>query len=326
MAGAIDRLSVTVLEAARSWSERLADDVRAGLTSSPKVIPPKYFYDERGSELFEEITRLPEYYLTRVETEILERRSDEILRAVEPSELIEIGSGSSTKTALLLEAMRLVGGERYVPLDVSEEALRQAADRLVEDHPWLEVDGYVGDFEEHFPALPREGQRIVAFLGSTIGNLEDQERAAFLRRVRELMVPGDRFLLGVDLVKDADTLVAAYDDASGVTAAFNLNLLAILDRELGGDLPLDAFRHVAVWNPRYKRMESYLEAVRDVRARLDAIELDVDFAAGERVRTEVSCKFDRPRVESDLAAADLVLERWLTDAGERFALALAAPA
>lgn len=302
----------------------MEEEVREGLTAHPKVLPPKYFYDAHGSELFERITRLPEYYPTRAETEILETHAQAILAEVRANELVEIGSGSSRKTRLLIEAMHAVGGRRYVAFDVSEDALAAAAEALSDDYPWLEIHGVVGDFEHPFRAPQRNGRRLVIFLGSTIGNLEREERTSFLRRVGALLeAPGDRFLLGVDLVKPAAILEAAYDDASGVTAQFNLNVLRVINRELHGELPLDAFVHRATWVPERARMEMFLVATRPVEARIGALDLVVTFEEGEALRTEISCKFTRPSITEELREAGFELERWLTDARGRFGLLLA---
>ncbi len=333
------RARVEVLDPPERRHERLVRDVREGLSRTPKVLPPKYFYDARGSRLFDEITGLDEYYPTRAETAILEACADELLGAVRPAELIEIGSGSSKKTRLLLRALRGVDGERYVPLDVSADALEAAVHRLQADFPWLAIRGLVGEFEHGLSALaapaalpgargradaPR--RRLVCFLGSTIGNLEPGERLDFLRGVRRMLREGDGFLLGVDLVKDPRVLEAAYDDARGVTAAFNKNLLRVLNRELDGDLDESAFRHVAFYDRERARIEMHLEATRAHGAHLRAIGLEARFAAGERMRTEISCKFERAGVERELARADLELELWRTDPEERFALVLARPA
>ena len=303
----------------------MIEDVRTGLLRSPKVLPPKYFYDARGSLLFEEITLLPEYYPTRAETEILERHAGELLEAVRPSELVEIGSGSSKKTRLLLEALHEVGGDSYVPLDVSADALEGAVQTLSAAYPWLSIHGLVGDFEHGLPLPPASGRRLLCFLGSTIGNFEEDERLAFLRDVRAKLGPEDGFLLGVDLIKDARVLEAAYDDSRGVTAEFNKNVLRVLNRELDGDFDEDAFRHVAFYDEVRARIEMHLEARRGLRVCLRAIELEVAFEPLERLRTEISCKFDRPRVERDCAASGLSIELWRTDPEGRFALLLARP-
>lgn len=327
------RVRLTRLSTPRTLRDELAEDVRAGLAGQRKSLPPKYFYDQRGSELFEQITLLPEYYLTRAETEILESHAGEIVSGVTPVELVELGSGSSRKTRLLLEAMHRLRDERassdrrvrYVPLDVSETALRAAAEALTADYPWLEVEGVVGDFHRDLQAVPRRGRRLVAFLGSTIGNLEHDERVLFLKQVAGMLDDEDRFLLGLDLVKDPAVLEAAYNDAAGVTAAFNRNVLEVVNRELGADLPVEAFEHVARYDPQGQCIHLCLRAARDLEVRVPALDLRVTFRAGEELHTEVSCKFTRQRVEDELAEAGLLPERWHADSSGRFALVLAAP-
>jgi L-histidine N-alpha-methyltransferase len=307
--------------------EQLAYDVLAGLTRRDKQLPAKWLYDAAGSALFERITHLPEYYLTRAETEILAREAPRIVDAVRPAELVELGSGSSKKTRLLLDAMHASGtGERYAPLDVSEEALSAAAEALEADHRWLAVDSYVGDFHDDLPKIPRHGRRLLAFLGSTIGNLTPAERARLLRSVAAALAPGDRFLLGVDLVKDPAVLEAAYDDAAGVTAAFTRNVLRVLQRELHAGVDVDAFVHAARWDPANAWMDIGLRAVGPASIAFPTLDLEVDFAEGERLRTEISAKFTRWQVERELAAAGLRLDAWLTDAAVRFACAVSTPA
>ena len=302
----------------------LRADVAHGLTRSPKQLPPKWFYDARGSELFEEITRLPEYYPTRAEREILHARAPEIAKASGARTLVELGSGSSEKTRLLIGA--LGGPLTYVPIDVSESALTGAGQALLADHRDLSVHALVADFE-HGLALPETpGPRLVAFLGGTIGNLLPQERARFLSSVRALLSEGDALLLGTDLVKDETTLVAAYDDAQGVTAAFNKNVLSVIDRELGADFHPDDFDHLAVWDREQEWIEMRLRARADVTVKVPALDLSVDFARGETMRTEVSAKFREEGVRAELAAAGLALRHWWTDAEARFALSLAFPA
>lgn len=318
---------VTRLAVGESRQEALARDVRDGLAAVPKTLPPKWFYDARGSKLFEQITALPEYYQSRTEAAILERVVHEVVAAVAPGEIVELGSGSSRKTRLLLEAMHAAsGGHRYVAFDVSEDALRAAADALVADYPWLAVHGVVGDFDRHLGEIPAGNRRLVAFLGSTIGNLHPDQHAPFLRDVAGLLAdPRDRLLLGVDLVKDPATLEAAYDDASGVTAEFNRNVLHVINRELDADLPVDAFDHVARWRPDVAWIEMALRAGPAVDAPIRALGTRVTFAPGEEVRTEISCKFTRLGVEAAMAAAGLALDRWDTDPDGLFAVALAGP-
>ncbi len=319
-----DRVTIRRLSTPASLRDELAADVRAGLLSPPRTLPPKYFYDARGSELFEEITRLPEYYPTRAEAEILEVEAEAIVKTVMPTEILELGSGSSHKTRMLLEAMHRAGaGERYVALDVSEDAILAAAETLTGDYPWLEVVGLVGDFHTDLDRIPHGGPRIAAFLGSTIGNLDPAERAAFFPAIADLLDDDDALLLGADLVKDAGTLEAAYDDDAGVTAEFNRNVLAVINRELDGDLPLEGFEHVAVFDKEASWVEMRLRARRDIDARLAAIDVGLTLTEGEEIRTEISSKFTREGIEAELHRAGLHLESWWTDGQDRFALLLA---
>jgi L-histidine Nalpha-methyltransferase len=304
----------------------MARDIRLGLTAKPKELPPKYFYDERGSQLFERITELDEYYPTRAEREILERRSGEIVTAAgEPGTLVELGSGSAAKTRHLLSAMREAGClATYVPVDISEEITRETADSLIEEYPGLAVRGLVCDFEHDLERMPNGGGgRLVAFLGGTIGNLYPDARRDFLARVAALLEPGDRVLLGADLVKPADRLEAAYDDAEGVTAEFNKNVLRVLNRELGGDFDLDAFEHVARYDAEAARMDIRLRSLADQVVRLEDLDLTVRFAAGEEMRTEISSKFTRERLEAVYREAGLKPDGWFTDGAGDYALSLA---
>ena len=308
----------------------LRADALAGLTATPKSLPPKWFYDAQGSALFEKITELPEYYPTRAERSILRAVAPEIASSSGAGVLVELGSGSSEKTRLLLDALRDAGGLReYVPVDVSESALVLAGDALAAQYPGLEVHAVVADFEEHLglPAPDPAGARprLVAFLGSTIGNMVPAERAAFLARVRGELRPGDTFLLGTDLVKDPAVLVAAYDDAAGVTAAFNKNVLAVLNAELGADFDPDEFEHVAVWDAEAEWIEMRLRSLTDQTVHVPAIGLTVRFAAGEEMRTEVSAKFRGAGVEAELAAAGLAMRSWWTDSAAQFGLSLSVP-
>jgi L-histidine N-alpha-methyltransferase len=315
----IDRY-LTPADAAAS----LREDVRRGLTSTPKVLPPKYFYDARGSELFEEITRLPEYYPTRAERSILSAHADEIADLTKARTLVELGSGSSEKTHLLLGALRTVGSlEAYVPVDVSVDAIEQAIPGLVDRYPALQVHGVVADFERHLAALPDESPRLVAFLGGTIGNFEPAQRGAFLAAVGDILAPGDALLLGTDLVKDADRLVRAYDDAAGVTAEFNRNVLRVINRALGATFDIDVFEHVAVWDAEREWIEMRLRSLREQRVDVPGLGLSVHFAAGEEMRTEVSAKFRRDRVSEELIAAGLRPSGWWTDEADDFAVSLA---
>ncbi|EEP69988.1 hypothetical protein MCAG_00315 [Micromonospora sp. ATCC 39149] len=300
----------------------LRDDVRTGLTARPKWLPPKWFYDARGSELFEEITRLPEYYPTRAERSVLVERAGEIAELTGAKTLIELGSGSSEKTRLLLDAFTRRGGlGTFVPLDVSVSALRQSTEQIAADYPGLRVRGIVGDFTRHLDRLPTGGRRLVVFLGGTIGNLLPAERAGFLAAMRASLEPGDWLLLGTDLVKDPAIVVPAYDDAAGVTAEFNRNVLRVINRELGADFDPEAFAHVALWDPRREWIEMRLRAVRPVRARV--LDLDVEFAAGEELRTEVSAKFRPEGIAAELTAAGFTAREFWTDADGLFGVTLA---
>lgn len=320
-------LTIDRLSAPRPRREQLAEDVRTGLARRPKLLPPKYLYDDCGSALFEEITRLPEYYPTRTETAILEAHAHTIVTRTRPTELVELGSGSSRKTRLLLEAMHDADtGHRYAPLEISETALLGAAEALTADYPWLQVHGHLGDFTGDLPRLPRTGRRLVAFLGSTIGNLLPGGRHDLFTAVADTLAPADAFLLGADLVKSRDVLVPAYDDAAGVTAEFNRNMLRILNRELGGDLPVDTFAHRAVWNASDERIEMHLVPERPVQARLAALDLDVTFDAGEPLVTEYSCKFHVAGLVDELATAGLTTLEVMTDPQGWFAVLLAARA
>lgn len=304
----------------------LRHDVRHGLTADPKWLPPKWFYDARGSELFEEITRLPEYYPTRAERAILTARAAGIAEATGARTLVELGSGSSEKTRLLLDALRDLGTlETYLPVDVSDSALLDAGRALTAEYPGLAVHAVVSDFTATLDLPPTEGPRLVAFLGGTIGNLLPAERAAFLAGLREQLRPGDALLLGTDLVKDPAVLVAAYDDTAGVTAEFDKNVLAVLNRELGADFDLAAFAHVARWNAECEWIEMRLRSLREQTVKIRALDLAVPFAQGEELRTEVSAKFRRRGVAAELAAAGLTLSHWWTDPEERFGLSLAVP-
>jgi L-histidine N-alpha-methyltransferase len=305
-------------------AEALRADAELGLTSTPKWLPPKWFYDARGSELFEDITRLPEYYPTRAEREILHARATEIAQRTGAHTLVELGSGSSEKTRLLLDALRHHGSLReFVPLDVSGSALREAVDAITADYPGLAIHGVVGDFTEHLHRVPGEAPRLVAFLGGTIGNLLPDERASFLQSMRAVLDGGEWLLLGTDLVKDPGVLVAAYDDAAGVTAEFNRNVLRVLNRELGADFDVEAFSHRAVWDADHEWVEMRLVAMRDMHVVVPDIGVSVDFARGEQMRTEISAKFRRDGVEAELAAAGFHLNGWWTDQQGRFALTLA---
>ncbi|MFD9357732.1 L-histidine N(alpha)-methyltransferase [Streptomyces sp. NPDC060031] len=298
----------------------LRHDVLTGLARSPKVLPPKWFYDTRGSELFEQITRLPEYYPTRAEREILLERAREIASVSGARTLVELGSGSSEKTRHLIEAMPAL--DTYVPVDVSESALKGAAQTLLAAHSGLRVHALLADFTKPLRLPDSPGPRLVVFLGGTVGNLLPPERAVFLADVRAMLAPGDALLMGTDLVKDEAVLVAAYDDAQGVTAEFNKNVLTVINRELGADFHTADFAHVAVWNREQEWIEMRLRARSELLVKVRELDLEVPFAVGEEILTEVSAKFRQAGVRKELASAGLELTHWWTDAAGRFALSL----
>ena len=303
-------------------ADALAADVRGGLRATPKELPPKWFNDDRGSQLFDEITRLDEYYPTRAERTILETRAAEIARVTAADTLVELGSGTSEKTRLLLSALRDAGTlERFAPFDVSEATLREAAAAVAQEYG-VAVHAVVGDFERHLDTLPSDGRRLVAFLGGTIGNLAPDTRAKFLSAVAADLEPGDAFLLGTDLVKDTGRLVAAYDDARGVTAEFNRNVLYVMNRDLGARFDVDAFTHVARWDATEEWIEMRLRSDRDQTVTIERLGMRVEFARDEELRTEISAKFRRAGVERELDAAGLEMAGWWTDPAADFALSL----
>jgi L-histidine N-alpha-methyltransferase len=317
-------LSLSNYLAEDSAADALRIDVLEGLAQTPKTLPPKWFYDTVGSDLFDQITRLPEYYPTRAEAEILRTRAADIAAASGADTLVELGSGTSEKTRILLDALRDGGSlRRFIPFDVDAGMLRAAGAAIGEEYPGIEIDAVCGDFEHHLAEIPRVGRRLVAFLGSTIGNLTAEPRAEFLTALSDSLQPGDTVLLGTDLVKDVDRLVRAYDDGAGVTARFNKNVLAVVNRELDGDFDLDAFEHVARWNADEERIEMWLRASTPQRVRIAELDLTVDFAAGEEMLTEVSCKFRPDGVADELAAAGLRRTNWWTDSAGDFGLSLA---
>jgi L-histidine Nalpha-methyltransferase len=307
----------------------LRRDARAGLSSAPKWLPPKWFYDANGSALFDKITALPEYYPTRAERAILDDAADQIAVASGACTLVELGSGCSEKTRLLLTALAAAGTlSRYVPVDVSEAALTEGACHLDRWFPELPVRAVLSDYDHDLgvPAAEPGERRMIAFLGSTIGNMLPGQRARFLARIRAALGPGDTLLLGTDLVKDPATLVAAYDDPAGVTAAFNQNVLTVLNSGLGADFDTDAFEHVALWDTRHEWIEMRLRAVAPQTVHLPAIGLTVGFAAGEELRTEVSAKFRPSGVQAELAAAGFALRSWWTDPAGLYGVSLSVPA
>lgn len=305
----------------------LARDARAGLTAPFKELPPKYFYDELGSSLFEQITELPEYYPTRAERSILESQSAAIVAAADPQCLIELGSGSASKTRALLDAMRDAGSlHTYVPVDISEEITRATAEALVTEYPGLRVHGVICDFDSHLERLPAWGQRrMFAFLGGTIGNFDQEGRIAFLSRIAALLGAADTLLLGTDLVKERDRLEAAYNDSAGVTSKFNKNVLSVLNRELGADFDLDRFEHRAFYDDERELIDIRLRSCAEQTVRVAGLGLDVRFGDGEEMRTEISCKFTAESLARSYAEAGLEMVQMWTDGAGEFALSLARP-
>ena len=304
--------------------QTLESDVRAGLSASPKWLPPKWFYDAAGSELFSRITRLAEYYPTRRELEILRRRAIDVAGLSGADTLVELGSGTSEKTVLLLDALSNAGTLRaYTPVDVDAVTLLTAAERLAVRYPGLEIRPVRADFEHHLSLLPRTGRRLVAFLGGTIGNLTPAAREVFLKELRATLRPGDTLLLGTDLVKDRARLIAAYDDPQGVTAAFNRNVLHVLNRELDAGFEPEAFEHVALYDEDNDWIEMRLRASRPMEVPIRALGLTIAFAEGEQMRTEISAKFRQEKVLDELSRAGFAVARWYVDSADDFALTLA---
>ena len=303
--------------------EALCADVRRGLSAVDKHMAPKWFYDKVGSDLFDQITRLPEYYPTEAERAALVDAAPKIVAASGASTLVELGSGSSDKTRVLLDAFHAAEVlDRYVPFDVSEQALREAAIMIAERYENVFVDAVVGDFDRHLDRIPAEGRRMLAFLGGTVGNYEPEARRRLIRSIADTLAAGDTLLLGTDLVKDPARLVAAYDDSAGVTAAFNRNVLSVVNRELDADFVPELFDHVAIWDDENEWIEMRLRSTIAQRVTIDALDLVVDFAAGEDLRTEISAKFRRDRVESELGAAGFAMVGWWTDPWSDFAISL----
>jgi L-histidine Nalpha-methyltransferase len=321
----MERLEVEVH--ARDRRPALAEDVRRGLGSKPKWLPPKYFYDEHGARLFEAICDTPEYYPTRVEQALLERIAGDVIARCRPTDVVELGSGSARKTRILLEAVgRLLGAGRYVPFDVSEKMLRESSRALLERFEWLRVHAVVGDFDHDLGRLPAGERRLFLFLGGTIGNFHHGEDAEFLSRIARVLGPGDHLLLGTDLVKDHAVLNAAYNDEAGITAEFNKNVLAVINRELGGRFDLEDFEHVACYEPSAARIEMHLRARRELVVRIQALDLAVHFEAGETILTEISRKFTPESVSRLLEAAGLDLRGWFVPEDGAFGLSLSAKA
>ncbi len=334
MAGKMGRATVRSLGEVSEEPGRMAEDVRAGLLGVPKDLSPwpKYFYDAEGSEIFEEITALPEYYQTRTELSILEAKAGELAARTGARELVELGSGSSSKTGALLDAMLETGDAvSYVPFDVSESAVKGSAERLREEYPELEISGFVGDFDHSLERLldrPRNdgSGRLVIFLGGTVGNFTPERRREFLGRLQGGFESGDYLLVGLDLVKDARVLEAAYDDAAGVTARFNKNLLNVLNRKLGGEFDPDLFAHRATFNPEESRVEMWLDSEVAQRVPVKSLDLEVSFDKGEGMRTEISTKFTRESIASTFDEAGLLMLDLYTDDKDLFGLALGGPA
>jgi L-histidine N-alpha-methyltransferase len=305
---------------------RMVDDVRRGLTADPRWLPPKYFYDDAGCQLFERITELPEYYLTRAEDSILSVIARPLIEGLRPRDFVELGPGSCHKVRFLLDALGPVAA-RYVAVDVGRDALTLATKTLAEEYPSIHVHAVVGDFERHLAHVPPpSGRRLLLFLGSTIGNFDPVNRRELLAAMRTLLQADDRILLGVDLVKDRRILEAAYDDAAGVTAAFNRNVLRHVNGVVDGNFDPEAFRHHAFYNAEASRIEMHLLAEAPQRVELKRLDLTLDFAEGEGIWTENSYKFTREGTQGMLAEAGLRLEEWYTDAGRRFGLVLCRPA
>jgi len=316
-------ITIDVLLGPDEWNAGLRSDALAGLTATPKTLTPTWLYDDAGSALYDVITRLPEYYPARTEQSILDRWATEMIAITRPDTLVELGSGTSDKTRSLLDAMAATGAlRRYVPFDVADATLREASVRIATDYA-LDVHGVIGDFRRHLSAVPTDGVRLFAFLGGTVGNFEPAERASLLTQISAAMVPGDALLLGTDLVKDHGRLVRAYDDAAGVTAAFNKNVLSVVNHQLGADFDLDDFDHVALFDTRHEWIEMRLRSRRRHTVRVPGLGLTLQFEAGEELRTEISAKFRVERIGCELARAGLrVADMWTDPAGD-FALTLA---
>ncbi len=307
------------------FDRSLRSDVLAGLTRSPKCLPPKWFYDDRGSDLFEKITRLTEYYPTEAERSILAAHTDDIARAAGADTLVELGSGAADKTRVLLDGMARSGNlRRFVPFDVSEGILRSSSFALLDEYPELTISGVVGDFEQHLREIPTEGVRLTALLGGTVGNFAPSFRKDFLDDVVSTMSPGDTFLLGTDLVKDIDRLELAYNDPGGITAEFNKNVLHVLNGQLGANFDLDSFEHVAFFDTQNEWIDIGLRALSAQEVHVSELDLDVSFEEGEVMQTEISAKFRKERVRNELAAAGLELREWWTDERGDYAVSLSA--
>ena len=305
------------------FERNLRADVIEGFESDFKELPPKWFYDDVGSQLFEEITRLEEYYPTEAERSILRDHANEIVAKSGADTLVELGSGAADKTRVLLDAFKTANRlERFVPFDVSEGILRSSSEAILEEYPDVAIHGVVGDFEHHLDKIPTAGRRMTALLGGTLGNFNPHERKGLLTNIVSSNSPGDTFLLGTDLVKDHDRLVLAYDDPYGVTAAFNKNVLSVLNNQLDANFDLDQFEHVARFDAENEWMDLRLRSLSDQDVRIEDLDLDVHFAAGEEMRTEISAKFRKSGVEKELATVGLEMLGWWTDPRGDYALSL----
>lgn len=308
----------------RSIPSTLAEDVKKGLGTRPKELSPKYFYDARGSRIFDAICRTPEYYPTRCEEALLSEQAEPLLDELRPTLLLELGSGSPRKARIFLRAAEKLDLEpRYAPFDVSGSALEESALQLTDEFSWLQVHGVVGDFHRHLSRAPSGGRRLVAFLGGTIGNFQEEEAVAFLRSVAAMLEPGDRFLLGADVVKDPAVLNAAYNDAEGLTAAFNTNMLRVINRELDADFDLDDFEHLAFYREDEQQIEMHLRSLKEQQVRVGKLDMEISFDEGETIRTEVSRKFTKETMRRLLEKAGMKMERWITLPDESFSLTLA---
>lgn len=305
------------------FERALRADVLEGMQRTPKQLPPKWFYDDRGSELFEQITRLEEYYPTEAERSILSTQAGEIARASGADTLVELGSGAADKTRVLLDGLSATGQlQRFVPFDVSEGILRSSSADLLKEYPDLVISGVVGDFENHLGNIPREGRQLIALLGGTVGNFDPAMRRTFLENIVAGMKPGDSFLLGTDLVKDIARLELAYDDPQGITAEFNMNVLHVLNARLQADFNVDNFEHYAKFDTENEWIDIRLKSLVDQDIRIEALDLDVHFDAGEFLHTEISAKFKREKVAAEVAEMGLELTEWWTDSNGDYALSL----
>ena len=320
------RIRIRRLSPAKDFTACLAQDIKEGLSSRnfPLWLPPKYRYDEEGSRLFEEITHTPEYYLTRVETELLKEHADEIMAQAKPDELVELGSGSSTKTRILIEAMRRTGCKRYAPLDISESALREAAETLTVDYDWLQVEGMIGDYDLDLPKMEIRGHhRLIAFLGNTIGNYRSKERNRFIRNIGATMRTGDSLLLGLDLLREVTDHLQTYNYSKRLNDGFNFRQFAVVNKELGANFSIADFECACHWDAENKAVASLLEAQCTVEVFVKAIPLALQLDKGDKLQVGISCKFTRDQISKELSAAGLKICLWYTDSSQRFGVVLA---